>query len=109
MDDNEYSAKLNLETGRISWNELLPHFARGVVIKVASGLDLVAVASCFARDDASQVAAWLEQGGLAQLSDEDARIWTQQNPSLWAVVTAPWVLVQQPAADASGKNQEPEA
>lgn len=34
-------AKLNAETGKLVWNELERHFARGVVIKVAGDLDLL--------------------------------------------------------------------
>ena len=34
-------AKLNLETAQLGWPELERHFARGDVIKVAIGVDLV--------------------------------------------------------------------
>ncbi len=41
----ELSGILNGQTGQLAWPELERHFARGVVIKVDSDLDLVKVAS----------------------------------------------------------------
>ncbi|RRQ21790.1 DUF2288 domain-containing protein [Thiohalobacter thiocyanaticus] len=88
---------LNQETARIRWAELERHFARGVVIRVARELDLVAVAVAFANDDRAAVEAWLEGGALNHLDTDTARDWRERDPELWAVVTAPWVLVQEPA------------
>lgn len=88
-------AKLNGETARLSWKELERHFARGVVIRVATGLDLVEVALRFARDDRARVAALLESGQVARVSDAEALDWQERGAELWGVVVAPWVLVQE--------------
>jgi len=88
-------AKLNLETGRLPWAELQRHFARGVVVRVAQGLDLVEVAYRFAQDDRERVAAWLDSGQVARASDLDARAWQERGAEFWAIVVAPWVLVQE--------------
>lgn len=90
-------ARLNAETGRIAWPELAPHFARGVVVKVAAGLDLVEVAAVFAEDDRVRVAAWMDAGEVARATDSNAEDWSQRAPEFWAVVVAPWVLVQEAA------------
>lgn len=90
--------KLNLETGVIEWNELVPHFARGVVIKVEAGMDLIEVADCLAKDDTEQLQIWLEEQTVARASDDDARNWTARSPQFWCVVTAPWVLIQEKSA-----------
>lgn len=95
-------AKLNAETGKLAWNELERHFARGVVLKVAGDLDLVEVALAMARDDKSAIAAWLDQGGIARASEEDALQWHAQQSQFWAVVAAPWVLIQEVAARLDG-------
>ncbi len=95
IEQTEIYHKLNSETGRISWKELLPHFARGVVIWVAPGEDLVAIASYFAEDDRQQVESLMQQQKVRLSSDEDARIWHEADPEFWAVVAAPWVLVQE--------------
>ena len=41
--------------------------------------------------------AWLESGELGKTSDDDAHRWSEgeAKSELWAVVVAPWVLVQE--------------
>jgi hypothetical protein len=87
--------ELHRQTARISWPELEPHFARGVVIAVNGELDLVEVATAFANDERSAVEAWLAAGTVRRLPNELARDWATRDAQLWAVVTAPWVLVQE--------------
>ncbi len=91
-------AQLNGETGKLTWKELERYFAHGVVIRVAHGLDLVDVAACFARDDKDSVAAWIHDGLIARASAEEALDWHQRQATFWAVVLAPWVLVQDDSA-----------
>lgn len=93
--DENLTAKLNSETAKLRWTELEPHFARGAVIVVAPDLDLVEVAGRVAADDKPAVSAWLEQGRLQRAEPRHAEDWSARNPQLWAVVTAPWVLVQE--------------
>jgi hypothetical protein len=91
-------AKLNGETGRISWRELERHYARAVLIRVGEELDLVEVALRIAKNDTTQIESWLSSGALRRAADADARDWHRRDPSLWAVVTVPWVLVQERAS-----------
>ncbi|MDF7675828.1 DUF2288 domain-containing protein [Neisseriaceae bacterium ESL0693] len=86
--------KLNLETARICWTELQPYFARGHCIYVAPGLDLIHIAHLMAKDETSSLLPLIQQGQLGRVSDEQARLFYQQNQSMWAVVVAPFVLVQ---------------
>lgn len=97
MDDEPevLRAKLNSETGRMDWPALARHFARGVVIRVGPDLDLVAVATALARDDKAAVEQWLLSGRIAKAGIEDARAWNDGQATFWAVVVAPWVLVQE--------------
>ncbi|MBI3773103.1 MAG: DUF2288 domain-containing protein [Gammaproteobacteria bacterium] len=100
LDDKNFSAeeirqKTNLETGRLSWPELQRHFARGVVIVVTGNLDLVEVARCFIQDNKASVEQWLNTGGIAHATDTDAQRWHETQAEFWAVVIAPWVLVQE--------------
>ena len=87
--------ELHTETARIRWQELEVHFARGVVIRVASELDLVEVAVGFANDDKQAVERWITAGQVEHLGMETARDWNERDPELWAVVVAPWVVVQE--------------
>ena len=96
--DEVERAKITLETAPIAWAALLPHFARGAVIAVDAALDLVAVAESFSRDDADQMKAWMAAGQVGKVSDEQAAAWLAQHVDVWAVVIAPWVLVQEQVA-----------
>ena len=87
--------KLNLETAQMSWPELQRYFARGVVVVVSPELDLIDVAARFAEDDKQSVDKWIRQGRLARANDEHARRWQANQETFWAVVIAPWVIVQE--------------
>jgi hypothetical protein len=90
--------RMNLETARITWPELEPHFARGKVIQVTDTLDLVEVAACIVEDNAALLKNWLGTQQIGQLGNDTAKDWFERQPdNLWAVVVAPWVLVQERA------------
>lgn len=91
-------AKLNLETAQLAWPELERHFARGVVIKVAAGMDLVDAAQQVAENNTAAVQAWLADGRIARAELADAETWHAAQQRFWAVVVAPWVLVQEVGA-----------
>lgn len=97
MDEasEDLRTRLNAETGKLSWPELERHFARGVVIKVDQSLDLVDVAVCVGEDDKAKVEAWMKSGVVSHPSMDEARDWVERQPDFWAVVVAPWVLVQE--------------
>ena len=96
MTEKRYTGEeLNRETARIHWPELETHFARGVVIQVDADLDLVEVATCIANDDKGVVEAWINAGKVAHLDMSTAKDWGGRDPDLWAVVVAPWVVVQE--------------
>lgn len=91
-------AKLLGETAKISWQELQPFFARGQLLWVDAGLDLVEVARALAEDDGASVAAWLQGGQVAKVDGARAQDCLQRDPELWAVVVSPWVLMQERSA-----------
>lgn len=93
----ELEARLNRETGRIRWTELQPFFAGGRTVHVSRELDLVRVARAFIEDDSETVRSWRDEGRIDAVAPEQARQWYDRDAELWAVVVAPWVLVQ-PAA-----------
>lgn len=91
----ELEGILNAQTGQLNWQELEPHFAKGVVIKVSPDLDLIEVATAVVEDNKEQVGAWMESRQIAHAIEKDAMEWGVRDPIFWAVVTAPWVLVQE--------------
>jgi hypothetical protein len=82
------------QTAHIRWHDLQTYYAKGDVVNVASELDLVAVAVALAMDNTDQFQAWIDAGDIASVTEHQAQLWFDQNPALWAVVAAPWVLVQ---------------
>lgn len=86
---------LNSQTGKLEWSELQRHFARGMVIEVKTGLDLIDVATRIIDDDQAQVEQWMSSGQLVRAETIQARDWEQRQPVFWSVVVAPWVLVQE--------------
>lgn len=86
--------KLNGETSRLQWRELLRFFAAGTVIAVSDELDLVDVAVRIATDDKNAVAQWMAQGRIGKVSDAQASAWLEADAALWTVVVKPWILVQ---------------
>ena len=94
--DAELYAKLLGETARVSWAEIERLFAAGHVLRVAAGLDLIAVAQAVARDDAAQLKQWMQGEQVGLLDDTHATRWASaEAPELWGVVVRPWVLVQE--------------
>jgi hypothetical protein len=86
---------LNAQTGRIGWSELQRQFAQGLLLWVAPELDLVEVAAYIVKDEKAMVTAWMEAGQLMKPDLTMARGWQQNQSEFWAVVAAPWVLVQE--------------
>lgn len=89
------------QTARICWHELQTHYARGNVVSVAPDLDLIEVAVQLGMDNTAQFQHWIDCGRISGVTEQQALAWYQSNEELWAVVAAPWVLVQAPGLDHS--------
>ena len=94
-DDDALYADLVGQTAKIDWSELERFFAKGQVVRVDAGVDLVEVAEAMVRDRTDRFKAWQEAGQVAPLDTDTARRWTGGDVTLWAVVTPPWILVQE--------------
>ncbi len=88
-------AQLLGQTAQMSWAEIMPIFAKGMVLWIASDQDLVAVAEQIINDDKKTISALMQQKALHNLKDEQALDFHQRDPELWAVVVAPWLIVQE--------------
>lgn len=88
-------AKLISETGKLEWPELERHFARGVVVAVNPGIDLIDVALCIANDDKAAMEKWFDGGTVRRTETADAEAWVKTQPLFWVVVIAPWVVIQE--------------
>ncbi len=88
-------ARLNTETAMIGWTEIQRFFAKGQVFIVVPDLDLIDAAASMIMDEKSRVEEWMQQSLIAQASTDDAKRWNENDTDLWAVVVAPWILVQE--------------
>ncbi len=87
--------KLLGETARCGFADLVRPFAKGQLVEVGATVDLITVAQALNRDDTQQFQTWINDGAVSRVSDDRAKDWTTRDPELWAVVVAPWVLVQE--------------
>lgn len=82
------------ETSKIAWHELQYFFASGMAIYVSEQLDLIDVASCFTDDNKIMVEKWMQDKLVMPVPDQQAKIWYDDDATVWAVVVKPWILVQ---------------
>lgn len=94
MSDHNLTNKLYLETAKIDWCELERYFAAGKAIYVAPSLDLIEVAKTLHADDTAQLQQWMNNQQVNPVSDQQALSFASENAQVWALVLAPWVLVQ---------------
>lgn len=92
---DELCSTLNAQTGKMAWPELERHFARGIVIKLSAGIDLIKAAAAVVMDDTESVSHWMKSSDLVHASVQDAVDWTSRQPEFRAVVAAPWVIIQE--------------
>jgi len=90
----EILSRLNSETSKTFWIELLPFFAKDMVVHVSHNLDLIEVAYQLSKDNKKQIEEWMENKLISKVTDELATTWHENNMLVWTVVIKPWVLVQ---------------
>lgn len=101
--ENDLKTTINQQTATINWCELERFFAAGKAVFVAQHLDLIDVAEQLINDNVQQFEIWRQAHAVQAVSDEQARSWHETNQQVWAVVIAPWVLVQE---QKNNKNQD---
>ena len=93
--DEELRSHLHGETSKLPWVDLEKHFARGVIFKVAKGTDILDVAIVMSHDDKDTLEKMIDDKKVQGAEIKDAKKWHESSASLWTVVIAPWVLVQE--------------
>ena len=97
--DNLLYTKLLTETAQIQWSELERFFASGVLLRISADMNLITVAEALAANKHEQVATWLNEQRLQKVEVEQAQDYLARDPELWAVVVAPWVVIQERIAE----------
>ncbi len=95
QQDQSILEKLHSETALMPWKDLQRFFAQGNLLYVDASLNLVQSAAWFADDVVDQLAPHIESKAIAEPNNEQARNWYENDSQLWAVVVAPYVLVQE--------------
>ncbi len=86
--------KLNLETAKISWKELELFFAKGNLLIVEKNQDLITVAKQIASNEASKIENLIIKQEISFATASWVKQYCLDNPELWAVVVAPYVVAQ---------------
>ncbi|MFK5913663.1 MAG: DUF2288 family protein [Woeseiaceae bacterium] len=95
QSDEELREHLHGETSKLPWVDLEKHFARGVVFKVEKGTDILDIAIILSRDDKNSLEKLINDKIVQGAKIEDAKKWHEAEESLWTIVIAPFVLVQE--------------
>jgi len=94
LNAEELRQTLNIESGKCGWPEIQVQFARGMVVVIDPSLDLIDVSEKFVKDDKNSIEQWMNDNKICRATDADAKTWVNSDPTFWAVVVPPWVLVQ---------------
>jgi len=99
VEPQSLKERLNLETAKIGWHELQRYYAAGNVVVVDHSLDLFIVAEALIEDNAPLIHQWMKAGKVSGPTTEQAQDWYDAEAMFWAVVIAPWVLIQPSSGD----------
>ena len=98
-DSTPLKEKLHEQTAVIAWKELQRFFAQGVVMWLDKDCDLVEIGTFLAEDQADKIEALMASAKFVAVSNDQAKKWFAQDVSLWSLVVAPFVLVQERAQE----------
>ncbi len=95
MNTEELRKTLEADSGELKWQELEPHFARGVVRIVSNDLNLIDVAIDIVQNNIDIISEKLSTNNLSEPNDSQATLWHKDNAGFLCVVVAPFVLIQE--------------
>ncbi len=93
-DLDETGAELVRQTALISWSELARQHAAGNILGVAVHFDLIDIGRAMQADRSDLLATWLADGSVYRIDDLQAIEWQRENTQFWALVIAPFVVIQ---------------
>lgn len=95
-DSSDETLRRDLEQhlGPCQPSDLRAHAERGVLLVLATELDVLEVAVALARDDTTRVSRWLEDRALVRGGPTDVDSWEGQGARLTSAIVRPWVLVR---------------
>lgn len=94
LSNEDLPTNLNMETGKIEWEDLQRFYAQGVVLVVDSALDLVETANFLTDNQTEEIEKLINENKISKANDDQAKQWISENTVFWAIVVAPWVVIQ---------------
>ena len=86
--------RLNLETAKLNWKELEMFFAKGNLLQIAKGEDLITTAELIASNNQDELEKLILSKKIEFATPEWIRNNCQPSTELWTLVVAPYVLCQ---------------
>lgn len=90
----ELIMKLNGETAIVAWQEIEPFFAKGNLLLIDQGVDLINCAADLSLDNAEAIKPLIDSEKIQRMPLEFVKESCQPETEFWSVVVAPYVLAQ---------------
>lgn len=90
----ELIAKLNGETAVVAWKEIERFFAKGSLLLVEQGVDLIQCAADMSMDNGEEVGKLINEEKIQAMPVDFVKANCKPETEFWSVVVAPYILAQ---------------
>ncbi len=90
----ELIAKLNGETAIVAWHEIERFFAKGNLLLVEKGVDLINCAADMSLDNGEEIGKLINEEKIQAMPIKFVKANCKPETEFWTVVVAPYVLAQ---------------
>lgn len=87
-------AKLNGETAIVAWKEIERFFAKGNVLLIEQGVDLIQCAADMSMDNGAAIEKLINAEKIQSMPIEFVKENCKPETEFWSVVVAPYILAQ---------------
>lgn len=87
-------AKLNGETAIVAWKEIERFFAKGNVLLIEQGVDLIQCAADMSMDNEKEIGKLIKEEKIQSMPIEFVKENCKPETEFWSVVVAPYILAQ---------------
>ncbi len=90
----ELVAKLNGETAIVAWQEIERFFAKGNLLLVEKGVDLINCAADMSMDNGEEIGKLINEEKIQAMPVDFVKANCKPETEFWTVVVAPYILAQ---------------
>lgn len=91
--------ELQQQCAAIAYQEIQRFFAKGMMVLVADGVDIIDVAWLMQNNEVTTLTQLIAQKKVIRVHDKHAKKWSKKNTQLLAITVVPWLLVQEMPAN----------